>query len=71
MESRRNEWVCALFAVAMVALMGGKSVLVGIRPSVAITATELGLTLGQALTALDVEQGIRLLSEASSLSVTT
>ena len=45
----------------MVGLMGGETVIAGMRPSVAITATQLGLTLGQALTALDVERALDLL----------
>lgn len=45
----------------MVALMGGRTVIAGMRPSVAITATQLGLTLGGALTALDVDRGLDLL----------
>jgi len=40
----------------MVALMGGRTVIAGMRPSVAITAIQLGLTLGEALTALDVDR---------------
>jgi rsbT antagonist protein RsbS len=42
--------------VQMVALMGGRTVLSGMRASVAVTATQLGLTLGQAETALDVDR---------------
>ena len=42
----------------MVALMGGRTVIAGMRPSVAITVTQLGLTLGQALTALDVDRAL-------------
>jgi rsbT antagonist protein RsbS len=40
----------------MVALMGGRTVIAGMRPSVAITAIQLGLALGTALTALDVDR---------------
>jgi rsbT antagonist protein RsbS len=40
----------------MIALMGGRTVIAGMQPSVAITATQLGLTLGSALTALDVDR---------------
>jgi rsbT antagonist protein RsbS len=47
--------------VQMVALMGGRTVLAGMRPSVAITATQLGLTLGSALTALDVDRALDVL----------
>jgi rsbT antagonist protein RsbS len=46
----------------MVGLMGGRTVIAGMRPSVAITAIQLGLTLGQALTALDVDRGLDLLN---------
>jgi rsbT antagonist protein RsbS len=38
----------------MVSLMGGETIIVGMRPSVAITAVQLGLTLGHVRTALDV-----------------
>lgn len=46
----------------MVALMGGRTVIAGMHPSVAITATQLGLTLGHTLTALNVDRAIALLS---------
>jgi len=42
--------------VQMVSLMGGRTVLAGMRASVAVTATQLGLTLGHAETALDVDR---------------
>ena len=45
----------------MVALMGGRTVITGMRPSVAITATQLGLTLGSAMTALDVDRALTML----------
>ena len=45
----------------MVALMGGQTVITGMRPSVAITATQLGLTLGRTLTALDVDRALDML----------
>ncbi len=51
----------------MVALMGGRTVIAGMRPSVAITATQLGLTLGQTLTALDVDRALDLLGRAHQL----
>jgi rsbT antagonist protein RsbS len=47
--------------VQMVALMGGRTVVAGMRPSVAITATQLGLTLGDAVTALDVDRALEIL----------
>ena len=45
----------------MVTLMGGHTVVAGMRPGVAITAAELGLQLGNALSALDVDAGLELL----------
>ncbi len=45
----------------MIGLMGGQTVLAGMRPSVAITATQLGLTLGTAMTAMDVDRALDLL----------
>jgi rsbT antagonist protein RsbS len=50
----------------MVALMGGRTVLAGMRASVAVTATQLGLTVGNALTALDVDRALDLLNAAPS-----
>jgi rsbT antagonist protein RsbS len=47
----------------MVYLMGGCTVIAGMRPSVAITATQLGLTLGNVLTALDVERALNIVTE--------
>ena len=48
----------------MAALMGGRTVIAGMRPSVAITATQLGLTLGHAMTALDVDRALDTLTDA-------
>jgi rsbT antagonist protein RsbS len=48
--------------VQMVALMGGRTVVAGMQASVAITATQLGLTLGDALTALDADRALALLA---------
>ncbi|MEN6349419.1 MAG: STAS domain-containing protein [Syntrophomonas sp.] len=45
----------------MVVLMGGKTVIAGMQPSVAITATELGLSMGGALTALNVDLALELM----------
>jgi rsbT antagonist protein RsbS len=47
----------------MVVLMGGKTVIAGMQPSVAITATQLGLTLGGALTALNVDLALDMISD--------
>jgi rsbT antagonist protein RsbS len=52
--------------VQMVALMGGRTVLAGMRPSVAVTATQLGLTVGKSLTALNVERALDLLDATFS-----
>jgi|SRR5579872_4588167 len=50
----------------MVALMGGRTVLAGMRPSVALTATQLGLglKLGNTLAALNVERALAILAQA-------
>src|SRR5262249_8437363 len=48
----------------MVALMGGQTVIVGMRPSVAITATELGLNLNTARTALNVDRALDMFDKA-------
>jgi Anti-anti-sigma regulatory factor (antagonist of anti-sigma factor) len=47
----------------MVELMGGITVIAGMRPSVAITATQLGFTFGTVQTALDVDRGLTLLND--------
>jgi rsbT antagonist protein RsbS len=48
----------------MVGLMGGRTVIAGMRPSVAITATQLGLALGNTTTVLTVDRALDLLSQA-------
>lgn len=44
----------------MVGLMGGNTFIAGMRPSVAITATELGVTLGRTRTVMTVERALEL-----------
>jgi rsbT antagonist protein RsbS len=49
----------------MVGLMGGRTILTGLRPSVAITITQLGLTLGTTRTALNVDRAFDILRDGS------
>ena len=49
----------------MVSLMGGSTVLTGMRPSVAITLTQLGLTLGKTRIALNVDRAFDILRDGS------
>jgi rsbT antagonist protein RsbS len=46
----------------MVTLMGGKTVIAGMKPAVAITTTQMGFKMGNVLTALDVDRAIDLLN---------
>jgi rsbT antagonist protein RsbS len=45
----------------MVAIMGGRTIIVGMRPAVAVTATQIGLTLGNIKTALSVDRALDLI----------
>ena len=47
--------------VQMVALMGGRTVIAGMRADVAVTAMQLGLSLNKVLTALDVDRAFDML----------
>ena len=44
----------------MVTLMGGRTIIVGMRPEVAVTATQMGLRLGRIETAMTVDRALDL-----------
>ena len=46
----------------MVTLMGGRTIIVGMQPAVAITATQMGLTLGNIEAALNVDRALDLVT---------
>jgi rsbT antagonist protein RsbS len=49
----------------MVGLMGGRTIIVGMRPSVAVAATQIGLTLGRIESALNVERALDLVAKGA------
>lgn len=52
--------------VQMIALMGGETIIVGMRPSVAITTTQLGLNLGNIKTALNMDAALQILAPSGN-----
>jgi rsbT antagonist protein RsbS len=48
----------------MVGLMGGRTIIAGMRPTVAITATQIGLSLGKIETALNVDRALDMAAAA-------
>jgi len=49
----------------MVTLMGGRTIIAGMRPAVAVTATEIGLSLGNIETALNVDRALDMVAAKS------
>lgn len=52
----------------MIRLRGAKTVIVGIQPEVAFAMVQLGLTLEDVATALDLEEGLAYLDEQTRLA---
>jgi len=52
----------------MVRLRGARTVMVGLQPEVAFAMAQLGITLENVTTALDVEEGIAYLAQTGAIS---
>ena len=50
----------------MVGLMGGRTIIAGMQPAVAVTATQIGLTLGKIETALNVDRALDMVGKPST-----
>lgn len=49
----------------MVGLMGGRTIIAGMQPPVAVAATEIGLSLGRTETALNVDRALDMMNATS------
>ncbi|MET0046961.1 MAG: STAS domain-containing protein [Sedimenticola sp.] len=54
----------------MVQIMGGRTVVAGMRPAVAMTATELGLVLSNLETSLDIDSAFDMLAGGHEVTAT-
>jgi rsbT antagonist protein RsbS len=63
-----DSFICKVLGetAAIVGILGAKVAIVGMRPAVAITLVELGLPLTGIPTALNLDQGFRLLASEQS-----
>jgi rsbT antagonist protein RsbS len=50
----------------MVGLMGGRTIIAGMRPAVAVTVTQIGLSLGKVECALNVDRALDMVAKSPS-----